>query len=471
MTNSGLVLIASVETLGRTTVSMATLVDGTWVWSDAAALPIEGLDTLTVASTGDWLMLLRPEGPPIIVDARSGNWTLSDKGPLAGVEGASTVWTGSQLVIWGGVATPVTGGDAPSIGAVWTPPSVAPSPPSGASQSPAEATRDGVVAEVAALGIAERVSQYPERVGPTRIETPEGIWLISAVSLETPDLEQGCIIGDSSGVYGRDFICVNEYREVLLLDRTTGEIIRGYPFPSVPPQSLLLTDGAVYCLSQGDGGAPTSMLCRIDRRTLSATVRVFPVDSGSQFGPEGDQFIPDNWAIAQPGLAGFDRMTMLAGELRVASQVGSARVDADSLEILEVSAQDEFFPAPDSCRDASHVTAVFVDRLPAGTTLLRPRMILSRDVGLESWFFMSAIVVGSPSDGALATWALPAFDGVNVDTTNTPNLAVPINEAAKSLGFGMSLAPNAYGVDDWFQLDGALESQWCARPIVMAPPG
>jgi hypothetical protein len=40
---------------------------------------------------------------------------------------------------------------------------------------------------------------------------------------------------------------------------------------------LELTGDAVYCARNGDGALlPDSMVCRIDRQTLDATVRVFP---------------------------------------------------------------------------------------------------------------------------------------------------------------------------------------------------
>lgn len=124
--------------------------------------------------------------------------------------------------------------------------------------------------------------------------------------------------------------------------------------------------------------------------------------------------------------------------------------------------QDAHLVTPAVCQTAAHVAATFVDRLPTDVTLGTAWMVLSRVANLESWYFISARVVGGPFNGQLASWALPGFDGISVDTTNTPNLAVPINEAATYLGFGMTtLNPVNYGVDDWLQLDGALASQRC----------
>jgi hypothetical protein len=126
--------------------------------------------------------------------------------------------------------------------------------------------------------------------------------------------------------------------------------------------------------------------------------------------------------------------------------------------------QDANLVTEAGCEDAAHVVAAFSERLPAGVSFETPKMVLSRDASLESWYFSSARIVGGGFDGELASWAHPGFDGTSVDTTNTPNLSVPINEAASSLGFGMtSLDPTDYGVTDWLQLDGALDSQQCVQ--------
>lgn len=141
--------------------------------------------------------------------------------------------------------------------------------------------------------------------------------------------------------------------------------------------------------------------------------------------------------------------------------------DTFSQEVVSLhfdnSIQDAHLVTPAVCENAAHVAAAFADRLPTDVSLGTARMVLSRDATLDSWYFMSARVVGGPFDGQLASWAHPGFHG-SVDTTNTPNLAVPINESASYLGFGMtSLDPANYGVDDWLQLDGALASQRCVQ--------
>jgi len=117
------------------------------------------------------------------------------------------------------------------------------------------------------------------------------------------------------------------------------------------------------------------------------------------------------------------------------------------------------------CEDASWVVASFAGRLPEGILLEQSQMVPSQDPGLESWYFISARVVGGTFDGEVATWAFPELNpsaGTSGLPTNVADLAVPANDAASALCFGMtSLIPADYGVDDWIQLDGALASQQC----------
>jgi hypothetical protein len=127
--------------------------------------------------------------------------------------------------------------------------------------------------------------------------------------------------------------------------------------------------------------------------------------------------------------------------------------------------QDAELVTPAACEDAQHVAAAFSERLPDGVTLTTPQMILSRDANLNSWYFMTARIEGGSFDGELATWAYPGFDGRTVDPTNTPNLVLPANDGATSLGLGMTtLDPTNYGVGNWLQLDGATASQHCLQP-------
>lgn len=100
--------------------------------------------------------------------------------------------------------------------------------PTGPSQPAEDALRDGVIAELAALSFDDRVHQYPPDFGPTRVETSEGVWIIS-VPYAVEDVYR-CELGDTAGVYGLDWICPSEYGEILLLDSATGDIQKAYPY-------------------------------------------------------------------------------------------------------------------------------------------------------------------------------------------------------------------------------------------------
>ncbi|MCB9388045.1 MAG: PASTA domain-containing protein [Acidimicrobiia bacterium] len=150
------------------------------------------------------------------------------------------------------------------------------------SQSEADAERDLIIDEVAALPTSLRVNPVGWISGPTRVDTPQGTWVISELNSDNEfsvfgELPNGCVLGDGSGQYGKDYVCVGRYKEILLLDKDTGEILRAYPFSEVTPQGLAATDDALYCNRQGDGGVPDSMLCRVGFDDLEADVRIFPL--------------------------------------------------------------------------------------------------------------------------------------------------------------------------------------------------
>ena len=50
------------------------------------------------------------------MDVASGEWHQFDDWPMTGVRNPSTVWTGTQLIVWGGLES------EGSEGAIWTPP-------------------------------------------------------------------------------------------------------------------------------------------------------------------------------------------------------------------------------------------------------------------------------------------------------------------------------------------------------------
>ena len=161
------------------------------------------------------------------------------------------------------------------------------------SQSPADATRDGIVPEIAALPLEQRAPRIPAGAGAGRIETPEGAWVISTPSPEHVD--QFSEIGDAAGVYGKDYVDLGEYAEILLLHSETGEILKAFPFPAFPPTSLALFDDGLYCARPEYEWGPGSMLCRVNRHTLAATVRVFLAYSDADLHDYA--WFPGNWTV------------------------------------------------------------------------------------------------------------------------------------------------------------------------------
>lgn len=210
-------------------------------------------------------------------------------------------------------------------------------PPTEASQTASDARRDGVLEEVAALPFDVRVN--PDLVAAVpgadvRIPAAEGVWVVSRPNWALLDLMPP-LLGDPSGLYGRDFIDLIGYGEVLLLDADESKIVRAYPFQDLAPQALAITGQAVYCTRQGDGGIPDSMLCRVDRETLEATVRVFPWDDGSVFLNPAEIHVPSHWIVDAPlDEPLFGDLQVDDGVLLSLGNQQTTRVDPQTLELL-----------------------------------------------------------------------------------------------------------------------------------------
>lgn len=202
------------------------------------------------------------------------------------------------------------------------------------SQSPDEAFRDGIVPALARLPVVQRVSIVVKE------STPEGVWAISEIP-EATTPHGRCVVGDRDGRYGTDFICSAEYREILLIAPDLSQIIRAYPLPSQPARLLLVTDEAVYCARQGDGGLPDSMLCRIDRETLEIAGRIFPHSEDSVYGPPDGSAVPHgDWSIAPISQVAVMATLEFNGSIVTTGQDGSATYDPvtlvrRTLEVLE----------------------------------------------------------------------------------------------------------------------------------------
>jgi hypothetical protein len=204
------------------------------------------------------------------------------------------------------------------------------------SQSEADAARDQIVPALAALPADVRINQKEEDLGPTRVDTAEGGWIISQPWAGRPAPTVPCL-GDPGGTYGLETVCIDEYAEILLLDSRSGDILRAYPFPGLGPLSLQATDDSIYCIRQGDGGLPDSMLCRIDLATLDATVRVFPSALDSGFSLKPDRWVPASWTIDDPtDLVLWEHLDISADGITISGSSGSATVDPDTLELLTI---------------------------------------------------------------------------------------------------------------------------------------
>jgi hypothetical protein len=176
-------------------------------------------------------------------------------------------------------------------------------PSTGPSQPVADAQRDGVPTTVAALPFLERVHTR------ARLRTPEGIWVISRNEDGLPDLP--------------------EYAEILLLDQQEASIVRAYPLESVPPRWLTMTDQAVYCGRNGAGEMPYSMVCRIDRRTFAARIRIY---TDERWIP-GDH--PHGWELDPFQLQITD---LVADDVALwvrSRNEGWARLDPNALSIVQ----------------------------------------------------------------------------------------------------------------------------------------
>jgi hypothetical protein len=196
-----------------------------------------------------------------------------------------------------------------------------------ASQSPDDARRDGVIAELAGLPLSLRV----EIVEST--DTDEGTWVLSRPAPGIEPHTSDCRLGADTGRYPTDFICTTEYGEVLLLDTVDGPIIRAYPLPGVPPEFMVLTEDALYCGRNGEGMLPDSMVCRIDRSSLSATVRIFPGEVDSVVA-QPCFYPPSSWSISDSPLA-ITRLGIDERGLWVDETDGSTRLDPLTLDVLE----------------------------------------------------------------------------------------------------------------------------------------
>lgn len=264
--------------------------DGVVEWGEDQ-IPVEsGAGAATVVAAGDWLTVLPNGDTPVSVHLATGDQITHSDSPLAGYANANAVWTGTELVVWGGQRKGTVDGGAP--GARWIPPTVIeeeamevgpePTPVDGeadGSDSGQADAADGDVQDIAnleealaALPLRQRFNDQDVKSG---IFTFDGTWVYSR-----PDVEAGNPLRD--------------HGEILLLDGFNGPIINSWVVPMGPPGTLVMGDDAVYCLRSGDGGLPDDIICRIDLETGEMTARVWPAEEVSS------AYTDRGWTVEQP---------------------------------------------------------------------------------------------------------------------------------------------------------------------------
>lgn len=200
------------------------------------------------------------------------------------------------------------------------------------SQSSQDAARDGVVPALAALPLSERLD------AAAAVDTAEGRWVFSTPDHIPAEAAPDCALGDPLATRWRDFLCIDEYGEILLMNADDTRIIRAFPLPYAHTTThLVVTDKAVYCASQGDGGLPDSLLCRIDRTTLTMLVRVFPSQTDSAFAAQGpDIYAPATYVLDQPMDPMFYALAVSGSHLQISEGGNRADVDPNTLQLSNV---------------------------------------------------------------------------------------------------------------------------------------
>jgi hypothetical protein len=211
------------------------------------------------------------------------------------------------------------GGDARSTAAP-----VSARPAERPSQSAADAKRDAIVPQVAALPYAARV----DALSTVRIDDER--WAISRIPMRSL-ARVGCE-GPQDADYGVDYVCGSEYGELLQLDGK--KIVRAYAMPGIPPEHIAITEDAVYCARQGDGALSDSTVCRVDRRTHELTLRVFPAADTKAWVDDAEQ-VPDGWTLDTEALEVNKFAVDDAGVWAKAYKGAWTKLDPNTLEIVE----------------------------------------------------------------------------------------------------------------------------------------
>lgn len=121
VTESGVAALVEYGAGGVTEVGLARLDAKGWVWV-VDDLPLGGLDGVSAVAAGEWVLAIRVTDVPVAVHVPSGVAKVQSDSPIGGRRNGSAVWTGSELIIWGGDAVATDQVPEPAVGAIWTPP-------------------------------------------------------------------------------------------------------------------------------------------------------------------------------------------------------------------------------------------------------------------------------------------------------------------------------------------------------------
>ena len=99
-------------------IDVASPLGGIWFWlSDIPGferIEVGDATELSHAAAGEWVVILDRDAGPVTLHLPSGDWERHEDSGIDGWSSPNTVWTGEQLVVWGGA-------EAPATPAIWTP--------------------------------------------------------------------------------------------------------------------------------------------------------------------------------------------------------------------------------------------------------------------------------------------------------------------------------------------------------------
>ncbi len=269
-------------------ITLKGLLDGS-EWGLAGGF--DDFRTATVVGAGEWVVLVQADSSPVgfaIPNGAGPALVTVPVDPPLGTLNPNVVWSGQEVVVWGGNPKPVADqAELDRLGGVGgrirlpDPATLRendPDPDGGAAEDTAAAAEDETEFQVLQrlvdqLPAEQRIPAGPyDESGNERFDhqwTAEGLWVYSRPepSEPGPAMDAG---------------------EILLLEDWGGPIIEswllGY-FPGGYGGQIEVADDAVYCAYAGDGGLPDSLACRLDRTTGELALTIFTTEPDG--GDEG----------------------------------------------------------------------------------------------------------------------------------------------------------------------------------------